>query len=148
MLTAGSCWSVLANKWNKINYQLNNIVSNGETHVEILRNDPKEIEILEDIPYLWKIGCKGLVGPAKFIVRHKTKGKVKSHVSLEKSIGANIKAGKKITVSDKTRFQVFPEDNEKTFENDFIYWMLTSITGCKIELIVDFPNEDDRRRRK
>ena len=36
----------------KINYQLNNIISNGESHIEIGRNDPKEIEIIEDIPFL------------------------------------------------------------------------------------------------
>ena len=89
-----------------------------------------------------------MVGPAKFILKHKTRGKVKSHVSLEKSIGANAKPGKRMTVSDSSRFQIFPEDNEKIFENEYIYCMFTSINGIKIELTVDFPNEDDKKRRK
>lgn len=67
----------------RINYKLSNLISNGDTHIEFLRNDPKEIEILEDIPFLCKIRCKGLSSPVKFIVKHKTKGKVKSYISME-----------------------------------------------------------------
>lgn len=43
---------------------------------------------------------------------------------------------------------MFPDDNEKTFECDYMYCMFTSINGCKIELTIDFPNEDDKKRRR
>ena len=43
---------------------------------------------------------------------------------------------------------MFPDNNEKAFENDFIFCMFTWITECKIELLIDFPNEEDRRRRR
>ena len=81
-------------KMKRINYKLNNIVSNGELHVELHRNDPKEVEIFDDIPFLFKVGCKGLLGPAKFILKFKVKGKVKSYVSLDKSLGTNPKNNK------------------------------------------------------
>ena len=43
---------------------------------------------------------------------------------------------------------MFPDNNEKVFENDAIYLMFTSNTWLKIEIIAEFPNEEERRRRK
>jgi hypothetical protein len=34
------------------------------------------------------------------------------------------------------------------FENEFIFCMFTSMTGCKISLTIEFPNEDGGRHRK
>jgi hypothetical protein len=78
----------------KINYRLNNLISNGETHVEVTRNDPKEFEILDGIPLFIKVGCRNLVGPAKFILKHITKGKVKSYVSTKPSVPPTYRSGK------------------------------------------------------
>lgn len=50
--------------------------------------------------------------------------------------------------SDRSRFNVYPEDNEKVFECDFVYVMLMSMSACKIHFLVDFPNEEDKRRRR
>jgi hypothetical protein len=49
---------------------------------------------------------------------------------------------------DKSRFQISPDNNDKIFENEFIFCMFTSITGCKISLTIEFPNEDYGRHRK
>lgn len=78
----------------KINYRLNNLISNGETHLEISRNDPTEFEILDDIPLMFKISCKGLSGPAKFIIKHRTKGKLKIHTSMKHNIPPIFRSGK------------------------------------------------------
>lgn len=78
----------------KINYRLNNLISNGETHIEISRNYPTEFEILDDIPLMCKVGCKGLSGPAKFIIKHRTKGKLKSHTSMKHNIPPVFRSGK------------------------------------------------------
>lgn len=43
---------------------------------------------------------------------------------------------------------MYPEDNEKVFECDFVYVMLMSMSACKIHFLVDFPNEEDKRRRR
>lgn len=133
----------MANKQiKKINYKLNNLISSGETHVEVTRNDPREFEILDEVPLFVKVGCKNLAAPAKVTFKHKkSRGKIKSYVAFKSSIAPVFK-------SDKSTFQVFPDDNEKNFECDYIYYMFTSVSECKIELIIDFPNEDDRRRRK
>lgn len=71
----------------------------------------------------------------------KKRGKLKSYISTKPSVPPSFK-------SDKSMFQVFPDDNEKNFECDYIYCMFTSVAECTIELTIDFPNEDDKRRRR
>ena len=34
------------------------------------------------------------------------------------------------------------------FENDYIYTMFTSTYGCKVEILVEFPSEEDKRKRR
>jgi len=77
----------------KINYKLKNIVSNGESHLEIFRNDPKVFEMIEGIPMFAKVGCKGLTGPAKFIIKRLTRGKVKSYTSYSATVPPSYRSG-------------------------------------------------------
>lgn len=77
----------------KINHQLNNLISNGETHIEISRNDPTEFEILDGIPLMCKVSCKGLTGPAKFFLKHRTKGKVRSFTSFKQTVAPIFRSG-------------------------------------------------------
>jgi hypothetical protein len=39
----------------KVNYNLKNLISNGESHVELIPNNPQEFEIFEEIPLYFKI---------------------------------------------------------------------------------------------
>lgn len=56
--------------------------------------------------------------------------------------------GSSITYLDRSIFTVFPDNNEKIFDNDAIYLMFTSNTSAKIEITAEFPNEEERKRRR
>jgi len=68
-----------------------------------------EFEILDDIPLYCKLGCKNHAAPARFIIKYITKGRVKSYISTKASVQPTFK-------TDRSRFNVYPDDNEKHFE--------------------------------
>lgn len=106
----------------KVNYKLKNLISNGESHIELIVNNPQEFEVLDEIPLYCKLKCKNHKGPARFVIKFITKGRIKSYVSMKASEAPKYK-------SDRSRFNVYPDENEKIFECDFIYAMFMSTTG-------------------
>ena len=82
----------------RMNYKLKNLISNGDSHVELIVGEPKEFELLEEISLFWKLQWKNHTAPAKFTVKRLTKGKVKSYVSTKVSVPPVFKSGNNILV--------------------------------------------------
>jgi hypothetical protein len=80
----------------KVNYKLKNLISNGESHVELVQNNPQDFEIFDEIPLYCKLKCKNHAGPARFVIKFTTKGRVKSYVSTKISVPPVFKTGKKL----------------------------------------------------
>ena len=131
-----------ANKQLKnISYQLSTVISDGEYHVTVMNGYSEELEVIEETWMYWKIECRGLFAPAKFSISYRTKGDCMIFTSYKYSLPN--KTNWDNIFKKPRRFILMPGEKSKVFNNDFIYLWLFSKNGVTIQLLVEFPEEND-----